>query len=176
MENDYIYDDITGEFISKRKLLEVYHSRSSETLSDYGKIRKDLSDIKSDLKSLMPFVITEVQIGNVYKGSAVETDYGGSIYSNNTMYLSPKIFYRGFLAGSYSLKTKWYRPDGTLSRGDTSPSDCSQINNYFLSEGRGVKILTGWGNEDKGYWGKGDYRFEIWYNNRCVFVKHFKIF
>lgn len=176
MENDYIYDDITGEFISKRKLLEVYHSCSSKTLSDYSKIRKELSDIKSDLKSLMPFVITEVQIGNVYKGSAVETDYGKSIYSVNTMYLSPKICYRGFYRGSYFLKTKWYRPDGSLSRGDSSPSDSSQADNYFLSEGRGTTILTGWGNEDKGHWGKGDYRFEIWYENRCVFLKHFKIF
>lgn len=176
MENNLIYDDISGEFISKRKLLDVYHSHSSIALSDLGKIRKELSDIKSDLKSFMPFVVTEVQIGNVYKGSAVETDYGKSIYGINTMYLSPKICYRGFSAGSYFLKTKWYKPDGSLSRGDSSPSDSSQADNYFLSEGRGVKILTGWGNEDKGYWGKGDYRFEIWYNNRCVFVKHFKIF
>ena len=124
----------------------------------------------------MPFVIVDVQIGNVYKSSAVETDYGRSIYSNNTMFLSPKIYYRGFLSGKFFLKTKWYIPDSSLSRGDTSPSDSSQADNYFFTEGWGTKILTGWGNEKKGYWEKGDYRFEIWYDNRCVFVKQFKVF
>lgn len=176
LEADYIYDDISGEFISKNKLLEVYHSRSIGVKSDLNKVEQKLSELESVLASIMPFVITDVQIGNVYYDSTIETDYGKTIYHYNTMYLEPKIYYRGFCEGNYNLRIKWFKPDGSLSTGDSSPYDCSQADSYYFSKDWGNLLLSGWGNKSKGYWENGDYRLEIWYDNRCAFVKNFKIY
>lgn len=144
--------------------------------NEIGNIKKNLSNLKSEIASVSPFVIYKVEIGNSYKGGDLETDYGNSIYSGRTMYLKPKVYYKGFSSGNYELKIKWYRPDGSMSTGTSSPYGYSQSDSHSLSEGSSSIELFGWGNETMGYWESGEYRLEIWYDDRCVFVKQFRIY
>jgi len=36
--------------------------------------------------------------------------------------------------------------------------------------------MSGWGNEQKGNWKAGNYRYEIWYNKVCLKSVEFKIY
>jgi len=134
------------------------------------------SNLESEIASLAPFFITRVEIGSTYKGGGMETDFGSTLYRNRARFLTPKIYYRGFVSGSYTIKTKWYRPSGSLITGDSSPYGYSQSNSNSFSKGRNDLQLEGWGYESPGNWDTGTYKLEIWYNDKCVFIKIFTIY
>ena len=93
------------------------------------------------------------------------------------MYLKPKISYTGINPGrSINLKVKWYKPNESLSTGDSSPSVFSQQSSLYVYSGSNTETLTGWGNKNKGHWAKGTYRIEIWYENVCLKAKTFTIY
>lgn len=126
--------------------------------------------------SSLPLTVTKVEIGNVYKDGTVETEYGGTIYSNSTMYFKPRITYTGNKSGNVTLKTKWYNANGTLTTGDNSPNGYSQESSFTIEKGTGkTLLLSGWGNEEKGFWEAGTYRFEIWYENTCLKKLEFEV-
>ena len=124
-----------------------------------------------------PFVIYDVEIANIDEDSNYETYYGEKIYSKNSMYLCPKIGYIGLKSGSYKLDVKIYQPDGTLSRGTESPKYSTYSETKYFYDGASHSLpLTSWGNKNKGYWSKGKYRIEIWYNSKRMYSKSFTIY
>lgn len=136
-----------------------------------------LNDKFNSIKNAFPINITNIEIGNTYPGGTIETNYGSTIYSSNTMYLRPRITYTGINTGrSINLKIRWYRPDGTMSSADSSPSGYSQQDSLYVYSGSNTETLKGWGNKSKGCWGKGTYRIEIWYENVCLKAKTFTIY
>ena len=173
-ENQY-YSEQNNVSSSKDKISKL-ESQLSEKKEELRQVRNELSTLKSSVKSVAPLVITNVEIGNTYKNGEIETDFGSNIYSYRTMYLMPKIYYRCFSSGTYNLKTKWFRPDGTMATGSGSPSGYSQEYDYSLSEGTNDRKMSGYGNETKGHWNYGNYRLEIWYNGRCLYVKNFYVY
>ena len=76
-------------------------------------------------------------------------------------------YYQKYLADyltsmrSINLKIRWYRPNGTMSSGDSSPSGFSQQKSLYVYSGSNTETLQGWGNKTKGHWGKGTYRIEF---------------
>ena len=74
-----------------------------------------------ELKKQYPLIIDDIQIANTYYGGEIETDYDGSIYSSRTMYLRPKLSYKGYVDSPLTLKVRWIKPDGSLSTGSSSP-------------------------------------------------------
>lgn len=141
--------------------------------------KKDLNELNSYFSDI-PFIITDVQVANTYKDGTIETNYGYRIYNSNTMYLKPKIKYIGLSSGYRKLRVKLYDSYGNLSKGtyqnNPSPDDCSYADDFYLSKGKNEHNLVGWGNENKGHWQRGEYRFEIWYNNKCQYSKSFTIY
>ncbi len=81
----------------------------------------DLQTLKRYIGSTMPLIVSNIEIANVYYGGEVETDYGKTIYSHNTMYLKPKIDYYGILSGSATLFVRLITPYGYVSQGSSSP-------------------------------------------------------
>lgn len=134
------------------------------------------SNLESEIASVAPFVITRVEIGSTYKGGGMETDFGSTLYRSRARFLTPKVYYRGFTSGSYTIKTKWYGPSGSLITGDSSPYGYSQSNSNSFSVGSNDLQLEGWGYESAGNWDTGTYKLEIWCNEKCVFVKSFTIY
>lgn len=129
------------------------------------------------LQKSFPIIITDIKIGNVDYDSNVETDYGNTIYSRYTMYLKPQITYTGINPWqSINLKVKWYTPNGSLSRGDSSPSGFSQSEDLYVWSGSNTTTLRGWGNRSKGHWSSGTYRIEIWYEDVCLRAENFTIY
>lgn len=134
------------------------------------------SNLESEIASVAPFVITRVEIGSTYKGGGMETVFGSTLYRSRARFLTPKVYYRGFTSGSYTIKTKWYRPSGSLITGDSSPYGYSQSNSNSFSKGSNELQLEGWGYESAGNWDTGTYKLEIWCNDKCVFIKSFTIY
>lgn len=124
----------------------------------------------------LPLSISKIEIGNVYNDGTIETEYGATIYDDNTMYLKPRITYTGNKSGNVSLKVKFFTADGDLSTSSNSPIGFSYEKSVSLEKGSGKTIvLSGWGGEDKGHWKAGTYRIEIWYENTCLKKQEFLV-
>ncbi|MEZ3591332.1 MAG: hypothetical protein K1V84_09885 [Muribaculaceae bacterium] len=136
-----------------------------------------LSMLKQKVGDSYPIIISDIEIANSYKGGSIETDFGNTIYSSNTMYLKPRITYYGISSGTKTLKVKWFKPDGSISTGTSSPYGFSQSDSHYIYSGADNTItMSGWGNENKGHWRAGTYRIEIWYGNICLKSKTFTIY
>ena len=120
--------------------------------------------------------IYHIEIGNCFKGGKIQTNYGQTIYSSETMYLHPRIRYKSYANRSYKFDVKWIMPDGTTVKDKNSPVGYSCSNSYSLSYGEGSKNLNGWGGETKGYWKAGKYAIEIWCNGTLLKRKEFRIY
>ena len=137
----------------------------NETIKEYDK-----------LAATYPIIIEEVQIGNTTYSGSIDIDYGETIYASRSMYLTPKIKYTSFTGDRIKLKVKLFSPSG-LSRGDSSPSGYTYDKDVMVSKGaHSEAILTGWGNAERGNWGRGSYRIEIWYNDVCLKTHSFRLY
>lgn len=160
--------------------LTTYKDSLKLSLERNDELSDKLSEQESkfySIKNTFPINITNIEIGNTYYDGSIETNYGSTIYSSYTMYLTPRITYTGINTGrSINLKIRWYRPNGTMSSGDSSPSGFSQQKSLYVYSGSNTETLQGWGNKTKGHWEKGTYRIEIWYENVCLKAKTFTIY
>jgi len=183
-----LHDTLSQErYVIKQRNNEIRLLNTNlTTYKDSLKLSLDRNDELSDklsaqeskfysLKSIFPIHITSIEIGNTYYDGSIE-NYGNTIYSSYTMYLTPKITYTGVNTGrTINLKIKWYTPSGAISTGDSSPSGFSQQSSLYVYSGSNTETLSGWGNKTKGHWRKGVYRIEIWYENVCLRAKTFTI-
>ena len=158
------------------KELENTKNSLNITREERDKIQQRMNDLKSKVESTMPIIITDIQIANMTNGGDIETDYGNTIYSRNTMYLKPKITYTGIKTGeNIDLNIKFYTPSG-MSTGSSSPYGCSYSASLYVYSGENTEALSGWGGASRGHWSSGTYRFEIWYSDVCLKSKSFTIY
>ena len=166
---EYLYND---SYYS----LENKQGEYSSLQNKYDELSREYQAFKSSLRGF-PLIISDISVGNTYSDRSIETNYGGYISSSRTMYLTPQIKYIGLNSGqSITLKVKLYTPDGSLSRGNTSPSGYSNETQIYINAGEQSATLIGWGGSSMGHWRAGKYRYEIWYNNRCIGMKEFTIY
>ena len=177
--NDYKnqYENTSSTVSSLRNEVAALRNENNNLKRERDNAKSELTNLKSKVSNTYPFIINDIEIANVYYDGDVHTNYGNSIYSSYTMYLRPRIKYMGLDVGSKTIKVKWYRPDGTISRGDTSPYGFSQSQTIYLQSGNNnLCELSGWGSSTMGHWGRGTYRIEIWYENTCLKAKTFTIY
>lgn len=163
-------------------ILGILYSSTTNELNNISNecvsTNKELSEanaLLNELSSEYPFIITDIKIGNIDFEGNIETNYGDKIYSHNTMYLAPQLSYIGVKDGLKTLKVKLYTPSGILSTGDLSPSGYTISEDRYISKGKNYVTLSGWGGDTRGHWGKGTYRYEIWFDNKCIMTHYFKI-
>ena len=172
-------NDITqkeGMIKTRDDKIASLESLLSEEKASRERAEDELNELKNSYSDYMPVIITDVEIANVYNDGSVETDYGGTIYSSYSMYVKPKITYRGIKTDeSISLDIKLYTPSG-LSRSSSSPSNCSWTESFYISSGSNTQSFQGWGGASMGHWTKGIYRYEFWYGNVCLYAKTFVIY
>lgn len=135
-------------------------------------------DFASDIDlSKIPIIISDVLIANTDYNGNIETNYGERISSEKSMYLKPKIKFFGIKSGVQTLRIRWIRPNGSISKGGGSIGDFSQVSGYSISSGKNDElILSGWGNSTKGHWTAGQYYIEIWYDDIRLIRKPFNIY
>lgn len=162
-----------------RSELSSVNNSLSSTNSELSKAQKNLSYYQNKVGKYMPLIVTDIEIANSYKGGTHETGFGGTIYSKNSMYLTPRIKYIGLVEGSRNILVKLFKPNGSLSTGNPSsetPKGYSYSSSAYIYEGENTRELSSWGNEKKGNWPKGTYKIEVWYNDRCLKAKSFTIY
>lgn len=168
---------VESKYKTANKKISTLESENSALVSQKLSVEETLSQLKEIVGSTYPIIISDIEIANTYTGGNIETDYGNTIFSNNTMYLKPRIKYYGISSGTRILKVKWFKPDGSMSSGSSSPDGFSQSDSHYIYTGPDHTItMTGWGNVDKGHWHSGTYRIEIWYENTCLKSKTFTIY
>lgn len=180
-DNYYRASDELNDFRNK---YETASSATSSLRSEIRSLKQECDNVKSELSNLKnkvsdtyPLIITDVEIANVNYEGDIHTNYGNSLYGSSTMYLKPRIKYTGLTSGNKTLKVKWYNPDGTISRGDSSPYGFSQSQSIYIYSGdNNIYDFSGWGNSSKGSWRSGTYRIEIWYENTCLRSKTFTVY
>ena len=161
---------------TNNRLEETIQQKNNEIVqleSAIGRLESSISSVGT----YYPLIIEKIEIGNTDYDSNIQTDYGNIIYSSQTMYLKPKIYYTGLVSGDMVLKVKWFTPNGELSTGNSSPPGFSQSDEYYIYSGEdNTKVLRGWGSKSKGHWKSGTYRIEVWYKDACLKAKTFKIY
>lgn len=140
------------------------------------KAATSLSALKSCLSDKMPIVVSKIEMANTDKRGDIETNYGGILYSNKTMFLKPKVHYVGINNGAcITMYVKLYAPYG-LTTGTNSPSGYSYSDAINVHDGKNTVELNGWGGETQGNWSSGVYRIELWYKGTCLKSETFTIY
>ena len=136
--------------------------------NNYKIKEKELKSYKDEVGAVFPIIIDSLKIANTYFNGEIRTDYGGIIFASNSMYLRPRIVYRGLISGSIELKVKFYTPDGKLNVANSAPHGYSYSNEVFVDVGENELYLSGYGNSEEGAWQSGLYTIEVWYNDVCL--------
>lgn len=124
----------------------------------------------------LPFTFSSASIGITNSEGTIITEFGSSLYSSKTKYLSPKIYLNGITPGTYTIYIKMYMPSGELSTGTGSPSGYSYSETLSVKSGLNSYIVKGWGSNNAGHWASGNYRFEFYYNGIKFGEKAFMIY
>ena len=157
------------------KMVSNIDLATSDILSECEKVEKSViaGSVRSDFT---PFLITDIEIGNVDVNGHIIQGYGAIIPSYKAQYLKPRITIKNVnQSGSFTVRVKVYLSN-VLQRSSSSPADCTYTDTIKLKGGiPQVKDLAGWGRNSVGWWKSGDYRFEFWYGNYCIGSKSFNI-
>ena len=130
----------------------LHDSNSADSIS------KEYYDYKNAVLKA-PIIVRDIKVGNVYKDSKIETQYGETIFEANTMYLEPQIVYVGakddHVTLYFKIETEGY---STVSSGKS----------YKIAAGEHTLTLSGWGNDKPGFWDAGNYTISIWYCDKKI--------
>ena len=147
--------------------MNYYQSESDRAFEKLYEYQETMAAISTQY----PFIIEDIDIKTEGGG------YDETILSKNTTYLCPRIKYIGLKKGDYELGVKLYQGDGTLRQNPKiSPKGYSYLDEQLLEVGSHYCYPSGWGSETKGHWGVGQYRIEVWYNNKKMAEKTFNIY
>ena len=130
-------------------------------------------------KDAMTYVtITGISIGNVTYDGDMLTYYGNTLYENEMKYAKPRLTYNCTKAANdVTLYTKIFRPNGTMITNSSSPAGYTTSDDADFSTGNSNSlVLPGWGSDDGGYYEKGIWRWEIWYNGRKLASTAFTVY
>ena len=162
---------------------EAFKYSFYQLMSQISNVRDDFMDELEKVSysggttsSLIPFIITKLEVANTDENSNIIQDYGSTIYDFKTKYLTPRITVQSLGGkGDYTVYVKLYK-DGNLRSGSSSPDGYSYDDEITIS-GDSSQIITlpGWGSKTAGHWSAGSYRFEIWYGGYCIGSKSFKV-
>lgn len=161
-----MYNDVKS---NSNRNYRQYTEYRDKWISEEGK----LNSLKSELDKMdSPIVISKIEVRNSGE------DYNQTIYSSNNTYINGKIYFFSTKTETITLKVKFYAANrlstgsGNYYHSDYSYSNTVNIYAYKYS----TFEFNGWGHTDGSPWPSGDYRYEVWYGDKCIGVKHFKVY
>lgn len=175
-QNDSIefQNDVIDYLVDTFTLISIEKDTLEKRLNDSTEIIREQRLVLSKY----PFLIQDIQIANVYDGGTIETNYGGTIYSKNSMRLKPKISYVGLVPGTKELGIKWYYPNGNLAicSNCNCPSAYTQCEDHDIQAGMHTLTTNAFGGKEKGHWNIGQHRIEIWCEGNKIAERTFYIY
>lgn len=131
-------------------------------LSELDQYKNQVSNMEQKLNSIIPNKI-KIRINQYYNGDSNLTNLGSYLDSSTIRFLlfDYEVLTADDVANYYGeeIKMSVYRPDGSLSQGDNSPSDCS-----FTRQIDGNYSTAGWGSDSGGTYYPGWYVFVFTYD------------
>lgn len=169
-----LYEDSVG--LLKRQL-QQRKNEIKDLNDELSLLQLNIDGIYRTIGNTYPILISSVKMGNFNSDGTKETDYGGHIYSIYSSHLESLISFQCFTSGTVFLKMKLYKDNGIMWQDNGSPHDCTRT--IRLTSYRGAQrtsesdfIMGG----PKGFWPRGTYRIEFWYNDRaCLYSGTFNI-
>jgi hypothetical protein len=161
--------------------LKSQQQDKTELAEENTKLAEENATLNEQLNKIsqynpVPLIIKSLEIGNTYYDRAIETQYGDTLHSSTSMYLTPQIEYIGLKKDTtITLYAKLYRKGILKRKYKISPSRYTYKYDITIS-GEGTVSLLGWGSETKGSWSTGNYRYEIWYNGVCLKAVDFTLY
>jgi hypothetical protein len=124
-----------------------------------------------------PILVADIKYKSVNSnGTKTFIDYGATLKGSNLYFLIPKIEYYGVIPGTYNLHIKIIEPNGSLSRGTSSPTGYSYNIQIQIGYGKNSIELLGWGNDEANSYSTGAHKFEIWSNSRLLYSNTFNVY
>lgn len=165
---------------------ELYLVNAEPFKYAFYKLLKQIESMKNNMAEIVANGGTEEQqapltyeasyIGNLENSGTVIDDFGSKIYSYKTKYLALRFYSTIKTAGSYTFYVKFYDADGKLSTYSESPAGYTYKTTKQLEAGYHSIQLPGWGNENSGNWKAGQYRYEVYLNNKKIGEKTFTVY
>lgn len=167
----YLYNDIVKKMSYESSELRWNLNVAQDTISELRKRLEKSEEVIVGISEYAPLIVYDVEVKNE------NGQWGDSIYSKNSTFLYPRIKYFGIEKGTYKLYVKFYKPNGELSSNANSPKGYSSMREVSIFEGKNFSNVNyGWGGKTPGHWAVGDYRVQIWYDNRMLAEKTFKVY
>lgn len=167
--NDQIYD--------KQETIDDLKDELEEAKTKMSDMQDNEKNLESALAKLPPLLITDLQMGVTNNERDIMVPHGNTIYSSETMFLSPSISYYGIRSEEVELHMKLFTPSGRMAYNvSESPSGFTNKTSFWTFKGENTRILNGWGKNVRGNWSAGSYRIEIWYGSTCLYSKDFEVF
>lgn len=177
------YSDLKSELYSSEKTLQEVTTYKINAERDIQMTSNTLQDKKAfreekikEIRKKIPFLITEVKFGNTDGKGNTETNFGGTLYSSSSMYITPQIKAYGLKNQKTKIDVKIYDAYGMMKQGDSSPIESTYADTIQVRNGEyETFVLKGWGNSSRGHWKRGRYKLEIWSQNKCLSRNYFYI-
>jgi hypothetical protein len=166
-------NNLLADIETKDGEIESKNSEINTLKSD----KEELEEKLSEFSNAYPIKITNMEFANIRKDNSVINSAGSTLYSN-AKYISPVIAYTGLRSGeSITLYVRYYRSGQSYVHSASSPSGYTNSASIYVYSGSdNTTSVGGWGNDSGNFWKKGNYRCEIWYNNRCLYSKNFTVY
>lgn len=161
------YDGLQEKFNNIQIKYDNLQTEYDNLQIEYNGLQSNYDDFKNSPNKLIetlkkdPIVILNIEIRN--EGEK----YNQRINHTNTTYINGKISFYSTKTKTITLEVKFYRPYS-----DYSFSEEVKITQYQFS----IYEFGGWGGKDKGFYSPGSYRYEVWYGDKCLGVKHFTVY
>jgi serine/threonine-protein kinase len=143
--------------------------------SSHTSLKNNYDDVLNGIEEIFPFIIQKLDF---CAGIDQKGNYRSFVYSNETGYIYPRIKIINFTKNLkvVTLSIKYFKPDGSLRAGASSPPGFSFERTTIIgNEISQVIELSGWGSKTKGHWSPGTYTIEIWYEGNILKKQDFEV-
>ena len=176
-KKDSTITQLKSKVSARENKIDELEAKVEELNSSILELKEEKETLEEELNNFPPLRITDVKIGITDKDGNIVVEHGKTIYSYETMYISPLAYYTCVRSESVELKLKLFSPDGKMRyNSEISPSGFTNKTTFETIKGDHTIQLTGWGSANRGHWDSGEYRIEIWYKSMCLYSRTFRIY
>lgn len=162
---------ITKSVSGNTLVLRVSANNGNSSRVGIVRIKSDgiATEIKVLQKSAYGLVVNKIWIGYEDIENEGNPYFGKRLYSDQTLYLIPKIEYSCSKSGSYLLRQILYQ-DGYPIKADIRVYLHKGVNTILLPDPDPESHIGLY------YWSSGNYRYEVWYDEKCLAKEFFTIY
>ena len=172
--------DELGRLEVTLKDVTTYKENTEQSLkARTASLQKLKESYQAELRKIekkVPLLIREVKIGNTDGEGKTQTNFGETIYSSSSMYITPQLEIYGLKNCTAEIDVKIYDAYGRMSQGDSSPIDATYTDTIQVKKGKyQTFVKMGYGSHRRGNWNSGKYRIEFWNKDICLGKHDFTI-